>query len=377
MSCGFGAVVLIFLIINHETEEKAKVVNKDLLAEIRLLDYQVRNGEEDLFELIERLKAIRQRLDNSDLKLASTEADLEETRDEFGDLSVRSRAEEESLNELKTDVEAREEELERLRAIDEANEGARSARFCRRRRPAVPDRPQGRRRQHPHRRGRLGQHARRNHRQRAAPSQHARRAAAHGAEMAARREHRGMAQRATAAGLGFPDLHLQYRHHLDPRRQQRPMGVARRRARPGIRHRPPEGRDPRRRHEPDRPGHQAAQPRPPAGQRLPDRRLAAHPGHARAPAPDDLGQGPPRPVPRRPARVAQPGADQRHHVSHGGRPARRRGRSGTSPAPPAAPSWRHRGTGPDEQAFPAAMWRSSASPSWTSSVADSAPSSCS
>ena len=55
MSCGFGAVVLIFLIINHETEEKAKVVNKDLLAEIRLLDYQVRNGEEDLFELKERL----------------------------------------------------------------------------------------------------------------------------------------------------------------------------------------------------------------------------------------------------------------------------------------------------------------------------------
>ena len=130
MSCGFGAVVLIFLIINHETEEKAKVVNKDLLAEIRLLDYQVRNGEEDLFELKERLEAIRQRLDNSDLKLASTEADLEETRDEFGDLSVRSRAEEESLNELKTDVEAREEELERLRAIDEANEGARVRGFA-------------------------------------------------------------------------------------------------------------------------------------------------------------------------------------------------------------------------------------------------------
>ena len=130
MSCGFGAVVLIFLIINHETEEKAKVVNKDLLAEIRLLDYQVRNGEEDLFELKERLEDIWQRLDDSDLKLASTEADIEETRNEFGDLSERSRAEEESLNELKTDVEDREEELERLRAINEANEGARVRGFA-------------------------------------------------------------------------------------------------------------------------------------------------------------------------------------------------------------------------------------------------------
>ena len=50
MSCGFGAVVLIFLIINHETEEDARLVNKDRLAEIRLLDYQVQNGEWDPIE---------------------------------------------------------------------------------------------------------------------------------------------------------------------------------------------------------------------------------------------------------------------------------------------------------------------------------------
>ncbi len=123
MSCGFGAVVLIFLIINHETEEKATVVNRDLLAEIRLLDYRVRSGEEDLFELKERLDATRQRLDDSDLKLASTEADLDETRNQFGDLSERSRAEEESLEELKTDVQDREDELERLRAVNDANDG--------------------------------------------------------------------------------------------------------------------------------------------------------------------------------------------------------------------------------------------------------------
>ena len=123
MSCGFGAVVLIFLIINHETEEKAEVVNKDLLAEIRLLDYQVRNGEVDLFELRERLEATRAGLDDSDRKLASTEVDLDKTRSEFGELSERSKAEVESLNELKTDVEDREEELERLRAVNDANDG--------------------------------------------------------------------------------------------------------------------------------------------------------------------------------------------------------------------------------------------------------------
>ncbi len=123
MSCGFGAVVLIFLIINHETEEKAQVVNKDLLAEIRLLDYQVRNGEEDLFELRERLEATRAGLDDSTRRLAGTEVDLQRTRDDFGELSKRSRAEVESLNELKTDVRDREEELERLRSVNDANDG--------------------------------------------------------------------------------------------------------------------------------------------------------------------------------------------------------------------------------------------------------------
>ena len=52
MSCGFGAVVLIFLIINHDTNEDQEVVNSDLLAELRMLDYQVQQGEKDLFELV-------------------------------------------------------------------------------------------------------------------------------------------------------------------------------------------------------------------------------------------------------------------------------------------------------------------------------------
>ena len=55
MSCGFGAVVLIFLIINHATERDTEVINDDLLSEIRMLDYQVQNGERDLVELLESL----------------------------------------------------------------------------------------------------------------------------------------------------------------------------------------------------------------------------------------------------------------------------------------------------------------------------------
>jgi hypothetical protein len=125
MSCGFGAVVLIYLIINHATEEEARVVNKDLLSEIRMLDYQVQNGERDLFELKERLDALLQRLSDSSQKLVSSESSLEDTLTDFADLAADSLAEEESLEALKSDVETREEELARLKAINEANEGGR------------------------------------------------------------------------------------------------------------------------------------------------------------------------------------------------------------------------------------------------------------
>ena len=76
MSCGFGAVVLIFLIINHATQEDAQVVNKDRLSEIRLLDYQVQRGEKDLFELLQELDDTRQRLDDAQQRLTSTESTL-------------------------------------------------------------------------------------------------------------------------------------------------------------------------------------------------------------------------------------------------------------------------------------------------------------
>ena len=129
MSCGFGAVVLIFLIINHETEENAKVVNREQLAEVRLLDYQVQAGEKDLFEWRERLQTLAQRLSESSRKLVSVQADLRQSREAFDDLSAESPAERRSLEKLSSDVAAREEEVRRLRQMEEADEGGKARAF--------------------------------------------------------------------------------------------------------------------------------------------------------------------------------------------------------------------------------------------------------
>ena len=129
MSCGFGAVILVFLIINHATEEEVKVFNQDILAEIRLLDYQVQNGERDLFELKERLEKMLQRISESTNKLISTRTELDESEEELADLDADSLAQIERLEELKSDVETREEELARLRAQEAANDGSRILRI--------------------------------------------------------------------------------------------------------------------------------------------------------------------------------------------------------------------------------------------------------
>ncbi len=130
MSCGFGAVVLIFLIINHETEEEAKVVNKDRLAEIRLLDYQVQNGEKDLFEWLERLEGLQQRLSDAKRQLASTETDLEQGRREFEEMDLESAAQKASVERLTSDVESFEQEVARLRQVQKANEGTKARAFA-------------------------------------------------------------------------------------------------------------------------------------------------------------------------------------------------------------------------------------------------------
>lgn len=125
MSCGFGAVVLIFLIINHATEREVKVINQDLLAEIRLLDYQVQNGERDLVELREELEALLRRVSESDQKLIDTQTSIEDSIDDLARLSENSMASIESLEALKSDIETREEELQRLRALEAVNDGTR------------------------------------------------------------------------------------------------------------------------------------------------------------------------------------------------------------------------------------------------------------
>lgn len=114
MSCGFGAIVLFFMIINHGTVARSQEINKVLLAEVNLLEKEVLQGEE-------RMVIARNSLQDIDEQVVTTEGlsrqliqDLRVLREELAQYDADSLAKKEDVNALKADLQALEEASKRL-----------------------------------------------------------------------------------------------------------------------------------------------------------------------------------------------------------------------------------------------------------------------
>ena len=123
MSCGFGATVLVFLIINHSIDDEIKELNRDLLSELRLLDYEITTGAPNLTELQEQLEGFRLRIAEAKRLRASTVEDAERRREELADIEALTIAQRKSLEQLVSDIETREDDVERLKAIEDREAG--------------------------------------------------------------------------------------------------------------------------------------------------------------------------------------------------------------------------------------------------------------
>ena len=91
MTGGFGAVVIIFLMLDPATETEQTVVNRDLQSSSRLLDYQIQTEEERIMQLQALVNSLREQIEQ-------TEIDIEELLDE-------SEIKEEDLEEVEEEEE--------------------------------------------------------------------------------------------------------------------------------------------------------------------------------------------------------------------------------------------------------------------------------
>jgi vacuolar-type H+-ATPase subunit I/STV1 len=123
MSCGFGAVVLVFLIIDHSIEVESRELNVDLLSEVSLLEEDIRVGEENLVALRNSLEATDQEIVEAQGRATRVSEEVEEYEALVAALVPDGLSEDEAIEQLKAEVLSLEEEVKELREAAEEQSG--------------------------------------------------------------------------------------------------------------------------------------------------------------------------------------------------------------------------------------------------------------
>ena len=121
MSCGFGAVILVFLIINHESTEQQETNSQENLSSNRQLDYQLQLEKEKLAELELTLKSLEAELNQTTLKTEEEKRILASKTDELSNIETESAADQKSIKRLRSEIISRSRDVEQLRSKTTAN----------------------------------------------------------------------------------------------------------------------------------------------------------------------------------------------------------------------------------------------------------------
>lgn len=124
MFCGFGAVILIFLILDHTSTVAESTTSPDLMAEIELLNREVTEGEEGLVQLRNTVDEVSLEVVTAQGLARQIQEQIDDFLQELAALENSSMASEESVEQLRSDIESLEDELLRLRALATEQEGA-------------------------------------------------------------------------------------------------------------------------------------------------------------------------------------------------------------------------------------------------------------
>jgi hypothetical protein len=123
MSCGFGAVVLVFLIIDHSIEVESRELNVDLLSEVSLLEEDIRDGQENLVALRNALDAVDMEIVETEGRATRVTEEIEEYEALIAALIPDGLSEDEAIEQLKAEVQSLEDEVQRLREAAEEQSG--------------------------------------------------------------------------------------------------------------------------------------------------------------------------------------------------------------------------------------------------------------
>ena len=131
MSCGFGAVILFFMIINSQVRRDVEAPPERLIAETTKLEFEVLNERKNLVLARNTMAELEDERASAAEQIAAIMALLEELRKELEELDSDSLAKIARIEKLQSDIKSLEEERNRLLALEaRANEqGAQVRRF--------------------------------------------------------------------------------------------------------------------------------------------------------------------------------------------------------------------------------------------------------
>lgn len=128
MSCGFGAVILVFLIIDHSIVVESEELNVDLLSEVNMLEEDIRLGQENMVVLRNSLNEVDREIVETQGRATRVSDEIDEVEGLIAALIPEDVSDDEAVEQLKAEVQSLEEEVKRLRqaAEEESGKSARS-----------------------------------------------------------------------------------------------------------------------------------------------------------------------------------------------------------------------------------------------------------
>jgi hypothetical protein len=131
MSCGFGAVILFFMIINAQVNETTEQDPTNLMAETRKLEVEILEGRKNLVLAKNTMEQLDDERTTAEGQIAQIIALIEELRAELAQYDKDTLAKIERVEQLQTDIKSLEEEVKRLLALETeaSSEGSRLREF--------------------------------------------------------------------------------------------------------------------------------------------------------------------------------------------------------------------------------------------------------
>jgi hypothetical protein len=129
MSCGFGAVILVFLIMNHAIEEESAELNQNLLAEVNMLEEDVVDGELGLVRLRNTLSEVDLQMVEAQGLATRISEEKEEYEAQIAARKAEGYTDNSEIEALKAELLSLEAEVKELRQAASDNSGVNARSF--------------------------------------------------------------------------------------------------------------------------------------------------------------------------------------------------------------------------------------------------------